>query len=192
MNILQKIQSELKANKSQYNNFGGYSYRSCEDILEAAKPVLAKYEASITLTDEIVLIGDRYYVKATATLKTKEITESVSAFAREEAARKSFDVSQITGSASSYARKYALSGLFALDDTKDADTMDNREKPTTKPQKKADDNVIQQINNCKSVRELINLFKKLEEETGDAFPEVKAMYQVAFAKRKQEILNANN
>lgn len=121
-NLLQ-IQSELKAPKGQYNSFGKYKYRSCEDILEAAKPICAKYGVVLTLSDELVNIGERYYIKATARLMDDEgNSESVTAYAREEETKKGMDGSQITGTASSYARKYALNGLFLIDDTKDADT----------------------------------------------------------------------
>ncbi|QDP49767.1 MAG: putative essential recombination function protein [Prokaryotic dsDNA virus sp.] len=125
---LNKVQSELKAPKGQTNKFGGYKYRSCEDILEAVKPLLG--DSTLTITDDIVAVGDRIYVKATATFtdEDKQVI-SVSAFARESETKKGMDDSQITGSASSYARKYALNGLFLIDDTKDADTMDNREQP---------------------------------------------------------------
>lgn len=191
--ILQEIQNELKAPKGQLNKFGGYKYRSCEDILEALKPVLAKHKAAVLLSDEIVLIGTRWYVKATATLKTEQESIAVTAFAREEETRKGMDSSQITGSASSYARKYALNGLFGIDDTKDADTMDNRQKPTgTVHNSNLDPNTVDKINECKSVAELMGVFKQLQDESGDAFPEIKAMYQVAFAKRKAEILGARN
>lgn len=134
MNILQKIQSELKAPKGQMNKFGNYKYRSCEDIVEAVKPLLKSYGASLTLSDEIVQIGDRYYVKATACLRDGVAVAHndkiemvppicVTAYAREQESKKGMDEAQITGSASSYARKYALNGLLAIDDTKDADTM---------------------------------------------------------------------
>lgn len=126
---LLKIQKELKAPKNQKNNFGNYNYRSCEDILEAVKPMLG--ECTLTITDEVVLLGDRYYVKATATLFDGETKMSNSAYAREAETKKGMDESQITGAASSYARKYALNGLFAIDDTKDADTQDNREETKT-------------------------------------------------------------
>jgi hypothetical protein len=124
------IQSELKAPKSQYNSFGKYSYRNCEDILEAFKPLGLKYGAAVTVSDEIVLVGDRYYVKATARLIDGETGESISnaAYAREEDSKKGMDGSQVTGSTSSYARKYALNGLFAIDDTKDSDTPKTREE----------------------------------------------------------------
>lgn len=149
---LLNIQQELKAPKGQYNSFGKYKYRSCEDILESVKPLLKKYKCIITLTDELVVLGDntaihytenyydkdlkkentrnivengqRYYIKATVTIYDAESKDSISntAYAREEEFKKGMDGSQITGTASSYARKYALNGLFAIDDTKDADT----------------------------------------------------------------------
>lgn len=126
MKSLIAIQHELKAPKGQYNSFGKYKYRSCEDILEAVKPLLNKYNCSLVITDSLEQVGERYYVKATATLMTAdEKAFSVSAFAREADAKKGMDESQITGTASSYARKYALNGLFLIDDTKDADTDEN-------------------------------------------------------------------
>lgn len=138
MNALAKIQAELKAPKNQENKFGGYRYRSCEDILEAVKPLLAKYQAVLTLSDQIETVGGRVYVCATATLKAPDasdnngITFVTSAYAREPESRKGMDESQITGAASSYARKYALNGLFCIDDTKDADATNDHgreEKP---------------------------------------------------------------
>ncbi|HAW7813163.1 TPA: ERF family protein [Escherichia coli] len=114
------IQQTLNAPKNQRNNFGGYSYRSAEDILEAVKPLLQN--VTLTLNDEIVLIGDRYYVKATATLSDGEDAIAVTAYAREEESKKGMDSSQLTGATSSYARKYALNGLFCIDDAKDPDT----------------------------------------------------------------------
>ena len=120
---LSKIQKELNAPKNQFNKFGGYSYRSCEDILTAVKPLLEG--ASLTISDEICLIGDRYYVKATARFTDgQDLLENI-AYAREPMHKKGMDESQITGAASSYARKYALNGLFCIDDVKDADTFDN-------------------------------------------------------------------
>ena len=130
MNIpkeLQLIQEELKVPKNQYNDFSNFYYRSCEDILLAVKPYLKKYDLFLILTDELVNIGDRYYVKATAILTGKDWEVKTTGFAREEDQRKGMDGSQITGSASSYARKYALNGMFLIDDGKDADSMDNRE-----------------------------------------------------------------
>ena len=116
---LSNIQVELKAPKNLYNKFGRYYYRNAESILEAAKPLCAKYGCTLTVSDEIQLIGNRYYVKATATVQDKDgSTASVTAFAREDETKKGMDGAQITGTASSYARKYALNGLFCIDDTK--------------------------------------------------------------------------
>ena len=135
MTKLTEIQQKLKAPKNQYNDFGKYKYRSCEDILEAVKPLLNG--CILTISDEVVEVGGRVYVKATATfLGEDKIT--VTAYAREPESRKGMDESQITGTASSYARKYALNGLFLIDDTKDADTMDNT-KPTTNDKPKSPD-----------------------------------------------------
>ena len=127
---LVKVQSELKAPKSQYNSFGKYSYRNCEDILEALKPILNEVKAIVNISDEVVLIGDRYYIKATVKFIDAETGEMVeaSAMAREEETKKGMDASQLTGSTSSYSRKYALNGLFAIDDTKDSDTTNTHNK----------------------------------------------------------------
>lgn len=123
MKELITIQSELKAPKSQFNKFGGYKYRKAEDILEAVKPLLAKQKCTLTITDDVVLIGNRIYVKATATIKNeKGECETTTGWAREEETKKGMDGSQITGASSSYARKYALNGLFAIDDNADSDT----------------------------------------------------------------------
>lgn len=147
MNIYEKlsnIQNELKCNKNQFNKFGGYKYRSCEDILEAVKPICKKYKATLVLSDKLENIGERYYIKATASLIDIEDTKGDgiacienTAYAREEENKKGMDGSQITGTASSYARKYALNGLFNIDDTKDADTDE-----FTKQQQIDDDKVI--------------------------------------------------
>jgi len=137
---MKDIQAELKAPKGQFNSFGKYKYRSCEDIVEAAKPVLFKHGCHLNLSDEMVQVSDRVYVKATATVIMGDVVIGVStAFARESFDKKGMDDSQITGTASSYARKYALNGLFAIDDTKDADTDEHR-RPVPAPteaQKKA-------------------------------------------------------
>lgn len=124
------IQQELKAPKSQHNDFGNFSYRSCEDILEAVKPLLKANNCVLTISDELVNIGERYYIKATATLKSVEDGDNISnsAYAREPAEKKGADLSQITGACSSYARKYALNGLFCIDDVKDSDTTNNGKK----------------------------------------------------------------
>jgi len=122
MNALTIIQTKLVAPKGQTNAFGKYKYRSCEDILEALKPLLRETGSTLILTDEIILIGDRFYVKATASLKSGEETWVGISYAREATEKKGMDESQITGASSSYARKYALNGLFCIDDTKDADS----------------------------------------------------------------------
>ena len=122
---LVKIQAELKAPKNQVNSFGKYKYRSAEDIIEAVKPILFKYQTALLISDEIVQVADRVYVKATAMLideTNEELPVKVYGWAREEEVKKGMDAAQITGSASSYARKYALNGLFAIDDTRDADS----------------------------------------------------------------------
>lgn len=124
------IQSMLKAPKGQYNSFGKYNYRSCEDILEGVKPLLSEQELILTIEDSIEMIGDRYYVKATATLSDGTNSISTSAYARESLDKKGMDASQVTGATSSYARKYALNGLLCIDDTKDADTMNNTKQDT--------------------------------------------------------------
>ena len=127
---LQKLQSELKAPKGQYNSFGKYKYRNCEDILESLKPLLKENNCCVVLNDEICLVGERYYIKAIVTLIDSETGEKVenTAFAREEEFKKGMDGSQVTGASSSYARKYALNGLFGIDDTKDSDTTNAGEQ----------------------------------------------------------------
>lgn len=136
MTILNKIQKELKAPKNQYNSFGKYKYRSCEDILEAVKPLLN--DATLVINDEMVVIGERYYIKATVTLTEGDKSISTTAYARESEEKKGMDSAQITGATSSYARKYALNGLFLIDDTKDADTMDNSKNEIEDLKKEAD------------------------------------------------------
>lgn len=126
MKELIAIQSELKAPKSQFNKFGGYKYRKAEDILEAVKPLLNKQKCTLTITDDIVMVGNRIYVKATATIKNeKGECETTTGWAREEETKKGMDGSQITGASSSYARKYALNGLFSIDDNADSDTAND-------------------------------------------------------------------
>lgn len=162
MKELISIQQELKAPKGQYNSFGKYHYRSCEDILEAVTPLLGKYNCFLNLSDQIEMIGERFYVKATATITNSEGKSVVAtASAREQENKAGMDVSQITGSASSYARKYALNGLFCIDDTKDADTMDNTSEGKTAPaapktEKKEDDRPWMSEKNLKDILERIN------------------------------------
>lgn len=143
------VQIELKAPKNAYNSFGKYKYRSCEDILEAVKPVLNKYKATLTVSDDIVLIGDRYYVKARARFVDIETGDSIEnvAFARESDEKKGMDSSQVTGATSSYARKYALNGLFLIDDTKDSDTDEyQNQQKNTKAAKPAKEKTEEQLN----------------------------------------------
>lgn len=134
---LMAVQADLKAPKNQRNNFGKYDYRSAEDIIEAVKPLLKENGLILTMSDDIVLIGDRYYVRATVSVTDIVTGESVqtSALAREAAQKKGMDESQVTGTASSYARKYALNGLFAIDDNRDADTDEYQQQTSRAPVK---------------------------------------------------------
>ena len=136
---LADIQAKIKAPKGQFNNFGKYKYRSCEDILEAVKPVINEAGLHVTLSDEVELIGDRYYILATATLCNGiGILGEATAYAREAESKKGMDAAQVTGSASSYARKFALCGLFGIDDEKDADATNKAEQVEQKAQKPID------------------------------------------------------
>lgn len=155
------IQSNLKAPKNQRNNFGGYNYRSCEDIMEAVKPLLKEVNCSLIVSDDVVQVSDRIYVKATAILRTPNGEEfKNTAFAREPLSKKGQDESQVTGSASSYARKYALNGLFCIDDTKDADALNVNKEYTqsVQPQSKAD--LKKEIDSCANVDALMALWNK--------------------------------
>lgn len=157
------IQGELKAPKGQYNNFGKYKYRSCEDILEAVKPLLVKHNLLMTITDDIILVGDRFYVKATVTITDGEATISNSALAREEVEKKGMDASQVTGACSSYARKYALNGMFCIDDTKDADATNTHEQQSSSAQKPKNDDyakAIKEVNEATSVDKLMSIYQK--------------------------------
>lgn len=193
---LQKIQYEMKAPKNLYNKFGNYSYRNAEGILEAFKPFGEKYKVVLTLSDEVVNVGDRYYIKATATLFDTEDLETVTnvAYARESFDKKGMDDSQITGTASSYARKYALNGLFLLDDTKDADTDEFHEETKKKAEaakdKKATKEQIEEIKKLTPEEKVLNAMlgyyqvKKLEDLT-----EIQATE--AIARRKQSTEGGN-
>ena len=170
---LAQIQSELKAPKGQRNLFGKYNYRSCEDILEAVKPLLTERGLVLLITDDIVQIGERYYVRATATIYDSEGSYiSNSALAREEAVKKGMDASQITGATSSYARKYALNGLFAIDDTKDADAT-NKGQDEPKPVKATaqpafTDEIKGALAKAQSVQELVETFGRLPQALRDS------------------------
>lgn len=167
-----EIQKSLKAPKSQYNSFGKYHYRNCEDILEALKPLLSEHGVLLDITDTIENIGNRFYVKATVTVRDEKECYSCSAYAREEEAKKGMDGAQVTGASSSYARKYALNGLFLIDDTKDADSQDNTKtvapavqitKTTpstpvkTKPSK---EQVVEYMKNTKTIPQLDTIYKQ--------------------------------
>ena len=164
-NILARIQAQVHAPKGQRNDFGKFNYRSAEDILAAVKPVLKEFDQSLVLSDEIIPVGDRIYVKATATINPVGV--SVSAFAREPESKKGMDDAQVTGSTSSYARKYALAGLFALDNEKDADTNENT-KERTKAQQEAINIIHQDIEGCVTREELLDLWKRLTPANRDA------------------------
>ena len=160
--VLQQIQAELKAPKNQYNSFGKYTYRNAEDIQESLKPILAKHGHSVIIYDDIVQVGGRIYVKATVELidpANKEVAKTV-AFAREPESRKGMDDAQVTGATSSYARKYALGGMFLLDDTKDADA--NEPKPEPKPPEKKDSTYQKYLDAMASVKKELSAF-----ETGE-------------------------
>ena len=170
---LAAIQSRLKAPKNQYNSFGKYKYRSCEDILEALKPLANEQGCTITIEDSPIMVGEWHYIQATATLSDGYNSQSVKAYARESETKSGMDSSQITGTASSYARKYALNGLFAIDDTKDADTMDNRQKVEPKAETDPTSNelakVKAQLKQAKTADEIKNvlslyLYSELKEQ----------------------------
>lgn len=165
---MKDIQAELKAPKGQYNKFGMYYYRSCEDIVEAVKPVLLKHDCYLNISDEIVQAGDRIYVKATASVfKGSEMLATSTAFAREPESQKGMSESQITGTASSYARKYALNGLLAIDDTKDADTNEHHEavlQPTPAQ--------IKAVASASNLEELRAVYKAMTLEAKDICAEI--------------------
>lgn len=184
INKIAKIQQTLKAPKNQYNKFGGYYYRNCEDILESVKPLLG--DLILIINDEIVQIGNRYYVRATATITDGEHEQSATAYAREEESKKGLDTSQITGSTSSYARKYALNALFCIDDTKDADlASDEQPKQTTTAQPKLPyppTSVIAEINACKKIPDIAAVLRKYQQTYDN-----EQLSKVA-SERKQQLL----
>jgi len=172
---LKNIQQELKAPKNQYNKFGSYKYRNAEDILEAVKPLLKEQNCILTIADNIEMIGNRFYVKTEAKIIDVENGSAyfTTALAREEETKKGMDGAQITGASSSYARKYALNGLFLIDDTKDADSTNTHGKD----EKKADDSILAKIKECKTVKELEKLYTELESDE-------QPLYVDKFATRK--------
>ena len=170
------IQAELRAPKKQYNDFGQYNYRSCEDILEAVKPLLKLYNCQLTLTDEIIEIGSRYYVRATATLIDGDEVTSVTGWAREEEEKKKMDASQITGAASSYARKRALDGLFLTDNANDADTPAYARESFTKEDNNADElqNAILQMQQADTLKDAYNVWDIFSKKYGNDETFIKA------------------
>ena len=174
-NQLSIIQNKVKAPKWQFNSFGKYHYRSAEDILEAVKQVVNPMGFSITISDTIINVGDRYYIKATATLSNGKETWSTDGYAREEESKKGMDGSQVTGASSSYARKYALNGLFALDDTKDSDATNTHGKEKSI-------NWKQEVDACKTLTQLSDLFIANETTIGGD----KAILNL-FTNRKSEL-----
>ena len=191
MKELVQIQAELKAPKNQRNNFGGYNYRSAEDILEAAKKVLHKYNCYLTLSDSIEMIGNRVYVVATAIITNAEGCQVCTrAYAREEESKKGMDASQITGSASSYARKYALNGLFSIDDTKDADATNTHGKEVVKvtgkelmesaPKAKGKEDVLKDVAECNDLTKLKAIYEAHRNEKYS-----KELYDAVLARKAQ-------
>lgn len=185
IDLLNKVQTELKAPKTQENKFGGYKYRSCEDILEALKELEAKHSFCTLLSDEIMLVANRIYVKATAKFVCDKGEISVSAYAREAEAKKGMDEAQITGSASSYARKYALNGLFAIDDTKDADaTNTHADEPKEGQKGKGTYMTPEQLSDLTQLCEVTH--SDIEKLT--AYYKVKLFSQVPYDKAKAALL----
>ena len=183
---LLSIQSELKAPKNQFNKFGGYNYRSCEDILESVKPLLAKYDVTMRICDDMVMIGNRIYVKATVVLTDGQNSIENSAFAREEETKKGMDGSQITGASSSYARKYALNGLFLIDDTKDSDATNTHGKDVKKLTDEQYDTIFDLFDE-KALPAMLNYFevKEVSDLTED-------QAKVAIARRKKTLEENKN
>jgi hypothetical protein len=184
MSNLVTIQNELKVPKGNVNKFGNYKYRSAEDILEAVKPILKKHDAQLTLSDDIVLIGSKIFCKATATLTLKDSVVVVNGFA-ETSEHKGMSAEQTTGTASSYSRKYALNGLFLIDETEaDADSQKPQEK-APQPQVDAKEvlQITEQLKLMTSEAELVNYFNQVKPEN--------AVIKALFTKRKAELQNGN-
>ena len=186
-----KVQSTLKAPKNQRNNFGNYNYRSCEDILEAVKPLLAENGLVLTISDDMVMLGNRFYVKAEATITDGENKITNTAFAREEETKKGMDASQITGAASSYARKYALNGLFCIDDTKDADATNThgKEEPTKKEPASANDAlVLKQVTACKKSIEAHGQYQDGDVDHKKVLDFANKIYSLGYQKEANDVL----
>lgn len=195
-NIYEKLmhmQQELKSPKNQYNKFGGYSYRNTEDVLEGLKPLLSKYKAIINISDEVVMVGDRYYVKSIAKIvdiESDELAEVSSiGYAREDEKRTSFDLPQITGSSSSYARKYALNGLFAIDDTKDSDyTNKGNKQPSTTNSKKKSSTKQSSKGSNKASEKQINLITNLAKRKNYELAKITEYIKKEFKKKNSKEL----
>ncbi len=189
-NQLSIIQNKVKAPKGQFNSFGKYHYRSAEDILEAVKQIVNPMGYSITISDTIINVGDRYYIKATATLSNGKETWSTDGYAREEESKKGMDGSQVTGASSSYARKYALNGLFALDDTKDSDATNTHGKEQAKEVPKPSvsisaselGEVKRLLDECQTMETLKEIWDDIEDQY-QALPIIKEL----FTNRKKQI-----
>lgn len=194
-NSMIAIQKQLKAPKDLYNKFGQYKYRSAESILEAVKPLLAEYGVLMTITDEIVVLGNRFYVKSIVTVKKGDETLTNVGFAREDETKKGMDGSQVTGASSSYARKYALNGLFLIDDTKDADTDEyhnqtNQPKAKAQPAKEIDFETELKAeadaNNCQSSAELTAVWSKYK-TTNPELTKVGSVFYKAVQQRGSQL-----
>lgn len=177
------VQGALKAPKGQYNSFGKYKYRSCEDILESVKPLLVEKGLLLTIEDDIVSVGDRIYIKAVATVSFGDHSISKSAFAREEETKKGMDASQVTGAASSYARKYALNGLFCIDDTKDSDATNNGGKPVEKAENPLMDVALSDIRSADTVAKLQGIWEEYTSLQSNP------VFKGAVKTRKKDLLN---
>ena len=186
MKELIEIQNKLKAPKSQWNSFGKYKYRSCEDILEALKPILYEQKCQLTISDDVIPVGNRIYVKAIVTLKNEAGEEVITTgFAREEESKKGMDDSQVTGASSSYARKYALNGMFCIDDTKDSDATNIGDKNENNPNSDMLSMALQEINAAQSINTLSGVYNN--------YPSLHADKQFMSAlSNKKKILNAAN
>lgn len=191
MKRLIEIQTKLKAPKNQYNSFGKYNYRSCEDILEGVKPLLKETGLALIITDEIISLDGRFYVKATASLFDNDgkTVASTSALAREEETKKGMDGSQVTGASSSYARKYALNGLFAIDDTKDADSTNTHDKKEVVKPVNPDEKIINALKEMLTSESAHQFYKAQEEKVKDKDAFKKVYMQVYSKLKKQEKQN---
>lgn len=181
--VLLAIQQELKAPKGQYNSFGKYKYRSCEDILEAVKPLLSKNGCTLVISDDIVMLGTRFYIKATAELSNGNESIRTTAFSREEETKKGADASQVTGAASSYARKYALNGLFCIDDTKDSDATNNGGKPVETAENPLMDVALSDIRSADTVAKLESVWNEYISLQSNP------VFKGAVKTRKKDLLN---